>query len=95
MREPVNECKAQSVLAEFFTQTFAEREQLRIVVPAKRMFNPSSPILHLESTQVAHEEIWCMLGQYRGVARGGKGGNPPETEKIVVEKLCTFRRIYF
>ena len=32
----------------------------------------------------------------KGVARG-KGGNspPPETEKIVVEKWCDFRRLYF
>ena len=33
----------------------------------------------------------------KGVARGGgKGGNPPpETEKIVVEKWCYFRELYF
>ena len=35
---------------------------------------------------------------FKGVARGeGKGGNspPPETEKIVVEKWCYFRKLYF
>ena len=33
----------------------------------------------------------------KGVARGGRGEipPPPETEKIVVEKWCYFRKLYF
>ena len=34
---------------------------------------------------------------WQGRSQGGKGGNspPPETEKIVVEKWCYFRKLYF
>ena len=32
---------------------------------------------------------------YKGVARGKGGNPPPETEKIVVEKWCYFRKLYF
>ena len=31
----------------------------------------------------------------RALPGEGKGGNPPETEKNVVEKWCYFRRLYF
>ena len=30
----------------------------------------------------------------KGIARG-KGGKSPETEKIIIEKWCYFRRLYF
>ena len=40
-------------------------------------------------------KIWTYLEvQGKGVAREGIGGNPPDAEKIVVEKWCYFRRFF-
>ena len=33
--------------------------------------------------------------QSQGRSQGGKGGNPPETEKIVVEKMVLFPKALF
>ena len=61
------------------------------------------------ASQSAHLKISCNLLfrwlfrirypeiSIKGVARGGKGGNPPppKLENIVVENWCYFRRLYF
>ena len=39
-------------------------------------------------------ESQCESDTGKGVARG-KGGNPPHSEKGVVEKWCYFRWLYF
>ena len=39
-----------------------------------------------------------LIGAQQGRSQGGKGGNsppPPKPKKIVVEKWCYFRRLYF
>ena len=71
-------------------------------------FNLRAPLDETNMRNKWKESTWCEK-QWRkldfgsgtphskGVA-GGKGGKsppPPETEKIVVEKWCYFRKLYF